>query len=610
MRSPDKGRSLTDELRAGLASLANLPGIVILDTPAWRPETRRWAIPCRIAADVRTDGPIPAVTDWFVVADDSYPNGRIGIYPAKEGGITQTFPHQNYNGPGRAENTWRSGKLCTWTSVASLRRRGYDTEPGEPGSNLAWHLARAQEWLELASRDELDQPGDPYELPYVPHCDDMNAAFCEGSSTLLQWTEVATQHGTAEANVLDTNPPTIIVTRFNARKHHPPIEQEWRKDIGGSESPSLIWVRTNSVPVLPPYQIPMTWGELREACQLQDINLDSLLRPAVNNLANGQAVLLIGFPIPDKIGGPCLRMHWLALLLPEKPYRQTRGFQNSERGRWLAYKQYAIHDSAALNWLNTENWHRDEISVRGRLSEAATQQRILIIGAGSVGSALAEMLARAGAGDITVMDSDCLEAGNLVRHNLLAADIGNRKASALTARLNAAALHTVATPIDAMFPPNTDDAEQSDNIGSCDVIIDATGDDAAAAAMSRFQWNGDKTFVSVSLGMYARRLFCFTARGSVFPNAEFREQLDHWLRLEGEEYNLDELPRDGPGCWHPRHPARIDDVWMLAAAAVKLVERAIANPPGATALTVLEQQTDAAGNFAGIRDVSQNDMQG
>ena len=161
-----------------------------------------------------------------------------------------------------------------------------------------------------------------------------------------------------------------------------------------------------------------------------------------------------------------------------------------------------------------------------------------------------------------------------------------------------------------MFPPNPDDAEQSDNIGSCDVIIDATGDDAAAAAMSRFQWIGDKTFVSVSLGMYARRLFCFTARGSVFPNAEFREQLDHWLRLEGEEYNLDELPRDGPGCWHPRHPARIDDVWMLTAAAVKLVERAIADPPDAPALTVLEQQTDAAGNFAGIRDVSQNDMRG
>ena len=599
---------LTDELQAGLASLANLPGIVILDIPAWRPETRSWAIPCRIAADVRPDGTIPAVTDWFVIVDDTYPNGRIGVYPDKVGGITQTFPHQDYNGPGKPENPWRSGKLCTWSSVAPLKRKGYDTEPGEPERNLAWHLTRAQEWLELASRGELNQPGDPYELPYIPNCGDMNVAFCEGPSTLRRWTKIGTEHGTAESNVLDTDPPTIIVTRFSAEKHHPPVEQEWRKDIGGNKSPSVIWIRTNGIPVLPPYQIPMTWGQLREACQLRGINLDNLLRPAVNNLANGNSVLLIGFPIPDIIGGADLRMHWLALLLPEKPYWQTRGFQNNERGRWLAYKRYAIHDAAALKWLQIENWSYEEISVRGRLSDPATQQRILIIGAGAIGSALAEMLARAGAGDITVIDSECREAGNLVRHTLLGTDIGNQKASALAARLDAAALHTVATAIDAVFPP--DDAEQVDRIRNCDIIIDATGDDTAAAAMSGFQWNGAKTFISVSLGIYARRLFCFTSRGPVFPNTEFRDRLQHWLRLEGEEYNLDELPRDGPRCWHPRHPARIDDVWMLTAAAVKLVEQAIADPPEAPALIVLEQHTDGAGNFAGIRDVSSSAMQG
>ena len=76
--------------------------------------------------------------------------------------------------------------------------------------------------------------------------------------------------------------------------------------------------------------------------------------------------------------------------------------------------------------------------------------------------------------------------------------------------------------------------------------------------------------------------------------------------LEREEYDLDELPRDGPGCWHPRHPARIDDVWMMSAAAVKLVEQAIDLPPKAPSLTVLEQHKDAKGNFAGIHDVSQD----
>ena len=434
-------------------------------------------------------------------------------------------------------------------------------------------------------------PGPAYVQPVIEHL----AAY---TVTLL--CQVQVHPGTHD-------PPTVIVTRFNAGKRQPPVEQDWRKELGSNESPPVIWIRANSVPVLPPWQIPMTWGELRQACQLQGIDLDCLLRPAIGSLAYETAVLLIGFPIPYKIGGPDARMHWLALWLPQRPYRQTRGFSDTEQGRWLAYKQYAIHDAAALDWLETENWHYGEVSVRGRLSSVAAQQRILIIGAGAVGSALSEILARAGAWNITVIDSDNLEAGNLVRHTLLATDIGSRKASALANRLDAAALHSSVTSINAAFPPS--DTEQAALIESCDVIIDATGDDAAAAAMSRFQWNGVKTFISVSLGIRAKRLFCFAAHGSAFPNTEFKDRLQQWLQLEGEEYNLDELPRDGPGCWHPRHPARIDDVWMLTAAAVKLIEQAIANPPDTPALTVLEQQTDAAGNFAGIKDVSQNAAQ-
>lgn len=120
-------------------------------------------------------------------------------------------------------------------------------EPAEPEQNLAWHLSRAQEWLELASRGEMNQPGDLYELPYISNIGDMNVAFCEGPSSLRRWAELCIRHGTADANVLDTNSATIIVTRFNTGKRQQPIEQEWRKSIGGNESPPVIWIRTNGV---------------------------------------------------------------------------------------------------------------------------------------------------------------------------------------------------------------------------------------------------------------------------------------------------------------------------------------------------------------------------
>ena len=216
------------------------------------------------------------------------------------------------------------------------------------------------------------------------------------------------------------------------------------------------------------------------------------------------------------------------------------------------------------------------------------------------------MLARAGIRDLTVIDPDFLEAGNLVRHTLPVSDVGRSKALGVAERLTDATLHAQISGIDAAFPP--DDAENEERVGSASVVIDTTGDDDTIAAMSRFLWNGTKTFISVSLGLHARRLFFFSAKATTFPRDEFTQRLQPWLHLEAEEYEPDEMPRDGPGCWHPRHPARIDDVWMMTGAAVKLIERAIDDPSTPSTFAVLEQQKDEAGDFTGIRMFKDDDL--
>ena len=60
------------------------------------------------------------------------------------------------------------------------------------------------------------------------------------------------------------------------------------------------------------------------------------------------------------------------------------------------------------------------------------------------------------------------------------------------------------------------------------------------------------------------------------------------------------LPREGIGCWHPLFPARIDDVWLMAAAAIKRLEETLAAPPTEPVLVVFEQ-TIENGHFTGIR---------
>ena len=184
----------------------------------WYPRERRWAIHLRIAADTVLGGPIPQATDWFALVGDNYPDDRIGIWPAKVDGIAQTFPHQNFNGPGKPDRPWRAGLLCTWTETAPLQRLGYDVEPPEPERKLAWHVERAQTWVELASRDELVQVGDYYELPYVPCADAARVAFSEGAASLQRWLASGKRCGTARGVTLDTTSPIFAVTEFHVGK--------------------------------------------------------------------------------------------------------------------------------------------------------------------------------------------------------------------------------------------------------------------------------------------------------------------------------------------------------------------------------------------------------
>ena len=593
---------LTDELRAGLATLRELPGIVTNGQPQWEPDTKRWSLSIGVTADVAHGGPIPETTQWYLLFDDAYPFGRLAMLPAKSGGIVQTFQHQRYNGIGNDSCPWRTGNICTETDAAGLRRSGYDSEPSEPEINLAWHLLRTQRWLELASREELVLPNDHYELPDIPSKEDLSVVFCEGPISHRQWSEVAARHGTADLTMLPTDPPILSVTAFSARNGRQEVDQEWNKPPPDGGRQAAAWIRLNAPPTLYPHQAPMTWGELREACRMTGRNLDTYLRTLVLKRAFDRDILLVGFPIQERVEGPVIRTHWLALKLPNEFRYTQKGFRTNEDGRWRAYRNLGIRDERGLEWIKTENWHSDEISSRGKLATEAAVQRTLIIGAGALGSALAEMMARGAAREITMMDKDDLEAGNLSRHTLLLGDLGKQKAGAVAKRLDQASIHGRIDAIQARFPP--EDPVIVQRVRDHDVVIDCTGDDSVAAAMGRFPWGETKLFISISLGLYARRLYCFTARGTSFPATDFLTKVDAWLKEETAGLDIDELPRDGPGCWNFRHPARIDDVWMMAATAMRFLEQSVVHPPESPTLMVMEQQTDDSGNFIGTSIVS------
>ena len=70
-----------------------------------------------------------------------------------------------------------------------------------------------------------------------------------------------------------------------------------------------------------------------------------------------------------------------------------------------------------------------------QVREALAGRHVSIVGCGSFGSALADMLVRAGVGKLTLIDPEVLSVENLGRHVLTSRDLGNAKVHALAERL-------------------------------------------------------------------------------------------------------------------------------------------------------------------------------
>jgi adenylyltransferase/sulfurtransferase len=110
-----------------------------------------------------------------------------------------------------------------------------------------------------------------------------------------------------------------------------------------------------------------------------------------------------------------------------------------------------------------------EVGTEGQAKLKAS--KVLIVGAGGLGSPAGLMLAAAGVGTIGILEFDTLEASNLHRQVLYtAADVGQPKASAAAHRLNA-----LNPFIDVRIHPAKADADTlPDLFGQYDIVIDCT----------------------------------------------------------------------------------------------------------------------------------------
>jgi len=120
----------------------------------------------------------------------------------------------------------------------------------------------------------------------------------------------------------------------------------------------------------------------------------------------------------------------------------------------------------------------------GILSPALAERRVLIVGAGSVGSYVAETMTRSGVGTFTIVDPDRVEPANLGRSAYRVADVGLEKARALAdlvLSINPGV--RVAAQV-----ARHEDVDLAALVGESDLVVAATDDPQAQTRLGHFAY--------------------------------------------------------------------------------------------------------------------------
>lgn len=578
-----------DPIRIAVSRLFGVPGAVVESAPEFVPEESSWAVRLRLTS-VHPSEFVPEETRWVVLLNGSYPDGCIRIYPNQNGGLVHTFPHQDRNViPSASHATWRTGKPCLDSPSQRLGRIAGGPEPkGDMEQRLRWHVERCLEWLCLAGTTQLMVNNEPFEVPQCPQeimSPQFNVVHDEGNDTWPGWERRLGEYGKIHWIRLPGFDKTIVAETFFDVQGE--VVRTCRRRFQAGNRPWVgYWWLWPAPIVTPPWHAPSTWDELRRTGDRLGIDVDRFLGWMAQRLRHkDSAIVMIGYPIPEFWSSAPFEVHWQAIKMPNVP---KRGFRPNALAKSEAVRRQFFGGAKKLCYLKTSNWHPDRLQARGRFSSKLREKTFAIIGAGALGSAVAELLARGGVADMLIIDHDDLEAGNLVRHTLTGADLGLNKATATATRLQGTAPMSRISACAGSLPRG---GGLHDLLEPFDIVLDCTGEDDILRRLGEAWWSIPRSFLSASLGFAAKRLFLFWAQVCSFPFEEFEAEMKPWLAAERSQWWSEGETLEGAGCWSPLFPARYDDVWLAAVAIVNYLERAV-QEERSDGLRVFEQRSD------------------
>lgn len=593
-------KQILDKLNQARRALDSLSQVEIIDEWKFENELNIWYLHLNIAIEYKTTY-FPQISQWYIIVDSNYPKGKIKVYPDVKNSITVTLYHQANNSKIERNGLWRKGALCLEVNTIST----FQSEPYSVDERLLYHVKRAINWLELAAKGQLVADNEPFELPEftLSNVLEMQFAFSEDIVTFMQWESTDCRYGIAELDVYKSKPFVYYVKQFKSLNGNIEHYTQWGKHLSKTNiSPPINapWILLKQPPVINEWQAPETLGDLIDACNSQHIDVMNVLKNVVSTIRDGKRhLLLLGFPVPKTFGGEPEIVFWKALYLPVVSYgkKTAKGFRTNQQGWWLRDKSEVLTRKTKLDWIISENWNQQEISQRGKMNDFLLRKKMLLVGAGCVGASVAEILVRSGIYNLTIIDSDIFEIGNLSRHVLNVGNIGELKELSLCCYLNSLNPHA---NIEVINDTLAIDEEFKTNIAldEYDIIIDCTAENSVLDIFQKADFRKSHIIASISVGLGAKHLYMTIMSGSTFYFNSFYNLISPYIQSERDLFDDYNLPRNGIGCWHPTFPARSDDVWLAAATAVKAIENYIITKSEKT-LSIVYEQRENDGIFEG-----------
>ena len=195
--------------------------------------------------------------------------------------------------------------------------------------------------------------------------------------------------------------------------------------------------------------------------------------------------LVLGAPMRRKAAGEPLRQHLTTWEVGADPMRVLRAMiHGSEKYEATKAELVKWMVEAEVRWCSVLE-DRPEIVHRRdgqTVLSAIAGKRLLLLGCGALGSAVAESCARAGVSRLHLVDSGIVKPGLLVRQRYADADIGLPKAQALKGRIESLGLPAVVT---AEICDLSAAALSRFNLEEFDLVIDATASVAVTHRIER-----------------------------------------------------------------------------------------------------------------------------